>query len=408
MHKSVRKVMIGIFTSLLIVLTMVTTTYAWVGMLTYAYVNEFEINLQVQDKESDYNLYISPTGEKDSFAENIDNAGTTIIRKQILENMGYNVSTYSDSEINSIFLTRVRLTPVSPVVVYNSSNDEYSVDLSNFIEYDKNGSFKQSKSYFKFDLYLTLDSATGEITSDTNYLIDLYLDEIESSLKGESISGHIFNTMTYNKSFIDSIEYNSSVYKKITNDVDDDGNYELLTSTNITSDSSYSTRYAIEYYEGIPIDESYSSDAKPLRQTIYYNGTEYPLINKNGIYSFGNILSTDENVAIQEMNKVYNFDLEESYNKYAKNLNLCDFDTLCEVRKNDLLISSDNDMLCDDGTNTVGVKKLKLGIVNGVQYKVKVSVYFWYEGWDADSFAIIDNYSTTLNLKFSSNFDNNA
>ena len=43
-----------------------------------------------------------------------------------------------------------------------------------------------------------------------------------------------------------------------------------------------------------------------------------------------------------------------------------------------------------------------LGYVNGVQTKMKVTVYFWYEGWDADNLRGIGRGATELNISLSS------
>ena len=39
-----------------------------------------------------------------------------------------------------------------------------------------------------------------------------------------------------------------------------------------------------------------------------------------------------------------------------------------------------------------------LGVQNGVQTKMKVSVYFWYEGFDADCLHLIDLRPTSLGI----------
>ena len=42
-----------------------------------------------------------------------------------------------------------------------------------------------------------------------------------------------------------------------------------------------------------------------------------------------------------------------------------------------------------------------LGVANGVQTKMKLSVYFWYEGYDADCLRLIDFKPTSLNISLS-------
>ena len=46
-----------------------------------------------------------------------------------------------------------------------------------------------------------------------------------------------------------------------------------------------------------------------------------------------------------------------------------------------------------------------LGVKNGTQTKMKITVYFWFEGWDADCISAIDQKSVSLNLKFTSDIE---
>ena len=43
--------------------------------------------------------------------------------------------------------------------------------------------------------------------------------------------------------------------------------------------------------------------------------------------------------------------------------------------------------------------------MDGVQTKMKISVYLWFEGWDADCLKAIVRRPVTLNLTFTSGTD---
>lgn len=38
------------------------------------------------------------------------------------------------------------------------------------------------------------------------------------------------------------------------------------------------------------------------------------------------------------------------------------------------------------------------GIFNGQKTKLKITTYFWFEGWDADCFDIIDGINVRINI----------
>lgn len=396
MHKALRKILISSISVIIVLITMVATTYAWVGMLSYSTIGEFNINLQTENKNSDYNLYISPTGEysvsdvgiNDSFKVGFENSDLLIIKKQILQNMGKYDDDYlaSEASINTAF-NKISLYPVTPTV----KNE--SVDLSNFITYDyKNKTYVSSLDYFKFDVYLSIDSSNGEISPQTTYLIDLYIDNLATVLTGQDVSGGLVNPFEYDKSYIEGIVVPDG-FTKIES---------IAPASNIISDSSFSTRLAIQYYEGIKIEDSYTGSENPIGQYIYQAGTQEPLFNTTSkTYSFGGVLESKNNLAIAEFNNIYGINIENDYNEYANTENIDDFKKLYGARKNDLLLEDKNKTICANN------RELKLGIIDGNRYKVKLSVYFWYEGWDADCFSIIDKSKTSINLTFASNFNNN-
>ena len=61
MQNIVRKVYMSIMTVILVSLTLVTTTFAWVGILTFNQLSSFDLNLKTEKLNSDYYLSISAT-----------------------------------------------------------------------------------------------------------------------------------------------------------------------------------------------------------------------------------------------------------------------------------------------------------------------------------------------------------
>ncbi len=66
-----KKMLISILTSVIVFVTMVATTFAWVGIFTYANTDLFQINLKVEDYKTNYFLTISDTGVRGTFSDSI-------------------------------------------------------------------------------------------------------------------------------------------------------------------------------------------------------------------------------------------------------------------------------------------------------------------------------------------------
>ena len=84
MRKVNKKILISILTSVIVMITIVATTFAWVGIFTYANIDNFSINLKISELDANYFLTISATGEKGSFS---DEADSKEIKKQVLMNL---------------------------------------------------------------------------------------------------------------------------------------------------------------------------------------------------------------------------------------------------------------------------------------------------------------------------------
>ncbi|MDE6013967.1 MAG: hypothetical protein K2G50_03365, partial [Anaeroplasmataceae bacterium] len=155
MKQMIRKTYLSIFTSILVLIVSITTTYAWAGILSYSSTEQFTINLE-KIEHSDYSLLISLDGVH--FSEGIS---MVQLRRTILSNMDVDCSNLSDTVVNDVFSKLV----MNPVSMQQNGNEigpfvclEDITGVSKF-NYASvvNESEKAKKSYFNFDLYLSFD-----------------------------------------------------------------------------------------------------------------------------------------------------------------------------------------------------------------------------------------------------------
>jgi hypothetical protein len=246
----------------------------------------------------------------------------------------------------------------------------FSVTTSNLKDFKelnhKEKKFKDTKSYFKFDLYfkIELKDTSDVIENDINLVTGLMLSSSVSPLIGKKCSTNIMYDMTYPSSDI----------------INNAGFTSINKGSNVTIDSSYATRLAFEVYSPKEVTVSYVDTDLPVVTKIFQGGTQKPYYNTStGLYSFGGILPEEYNLAYQEYKRMYN--LGNDFRIPDEILNRGDLEL---TEENSVLISED----------------YKFGIKNGASNKLKMTVYFWYEGWDADCFDALTGQSVTLNLVF--------
>lgn len=368
MQTAIRKVYLSILTSIMVLITVVATTYAWVGIFTYSSLEGFNINLKVDDANKSYYLKISTDGI--NFKESVD---LIDIQKQIMDNMGIEYESFIDSSdadaVDRYFNRTASLLPATTEVdeVTQSLKKFYAIEDTN-----KSDIFEETNRYFKFDLYLMVEPREG-VSSSTNLNANIFLADIGNSLEGTISTGLLPNGNLFSSS-PSSEEFMYPLLKEIPRE--------------FSIDSSYATRFALSIYNPILIDDTYT-DQTPNKSVIYQGGTSVP--SKNGdIYSLGGILPEEYNMALKEFNNLYNKDLE------------IDFDS---DRLNDLELVGGNEMLWVRPDVVDDVNYNYFGVSNGKLTKIKITVYFWFEGWDADCLSFIDKKSVTLNLKFSTDLN---
>lgn len=393
-----RKMYMSIFATMFVLITSIATTFAWVGMLSTATFGGFEMNLKTIDFDSPYFLTISSID-----STNRSDFGSSVaridIQKQIMDNNPYinysSIDEYDPVAINSFFNRATKLTPVTTSVEGNKLGQFYEMP---FLK-DKKTDLAESYGFYKFDLYITVDAVAG-IQDTTEINANVFLENIADCIKGTLSTSSLVNGNPFTgSSFVPSTTYDP---------------LNILPNFNpaLTINSESAARIAFEIYDPIALTDTYQSTDTPSELRIYQGGTKTPSVSNN-VYSFGGILPEEYNLAIQELNKIYNLNLkltnaklesDSSYYLGAYNRFLNDTDReLIDTLENKRLWTKPNTL---SGTNYLGVHK-DTTTNESVQTKMKITVYFWFEGFDADCFQFIDNKNVTIDLAFSTDKETN-
>lgn len=370
-----RKLYISILASVMILLTSIATTFAWVGMLTTSSLGSFDIGLKVEDLDNEYFLTISSTGNSGDFSDHIP---LIDIQNQIMDNMGIDCSLIvrdNAAAVNSHFANNAIMTPVT-----TDKNLSYFREIGDITAQDTN--LYTSKKFYKFDIYLSVDTNLA-VDFNTKINANVFFENIETALTGVICDGHLVGENPFkNETF-------SSPYAIL----------PTLPRYGMKINSEYAARLAFKIYEPISIESSYTDNSPVNRVVIYQKGTKYPTYDSStGLYCFGGILPEEYNLAIKEIEKLYGFNLDIT-NDAQERINSDVFMT-----KDNYHIwesPADSDVNDTSGTNYLGIYK-------NVRTKLKISVYFWFEGWDADCLNFIDRQKVDLGISFATDTKNNT
>ncbi len=380
-----KKMFISILTSVIVFVTMVATTFAWVGIFTYANTETFNFNLKVTELDVNYYLTISASGEKNTFSDSVD---LNDIRKNILKNNGKWTDDYIDSLdenlITSLYSRYSFLNPSTPVL-----NNKGNIESFKSINYDNTGFFQYvepKNGFLSFDLYLSVDTKEG-IQPETEVNSNIFITDLTNTLNGTIGKQHLTNGNNFNElpSFIDDY----SILKNIP-----DYNYFNVNSAN-------ATRFALSMYEPIDINESYDGSEEPLKTIIYQGGTKLPSMDGD-VFNLGGNLPEDYNTALQELLIIrprYKDPLLSSDKVFYDEA----LEKAIEQGNNELELLEENSKIWDKPNNIDSFPYL--GVHNGVQTKMKIKVFFWFEGWDADCLKGINEKTVTLNLTFTAGIE---
>ena len=383
-----RKVYMSIFTTMFILITCVATTFAWVGMFTTSTLGSFDLNLKVVDIDADYILTISTTGIAGTYGDTVRSFD---VKRQILKNFGYQTDMILDEGIDDFFMQNAIMEPLTT----NKNLDNF-YSMTNLKA--KKPFLTEDTRFYKFDLYLAIDTKEGieNLTETEKNALEInaniFFDNIEEALSGTNNTGSLINS-----NLISTIPSN--------------GNYDVLKSINparLTVNTKNATRVAFQTFDPIPIDSSYTGSEMPNNTIIYQGGKQLPNV-VNGVYDLGGILPEEYNLALKEINTIYsiNVDLDTLYvdsngDGQISSAEKVEYTGAKEryEQSTDLEMIDANNKIWQSPTSISGTNYL--GIQNGVQTKMKVTVYFWYEGYDADCLRLIDFRPTSLQISLAS------
>ena len=385
-----KKLYISVLTSILVLLTTVATTFAWVGVFANSTFENFTFDVHAS-KLRDYNIVLSLTGDEDSFSSTIS---FDDIKKTILKNIGYTDSQLSSKEkINALFVNH-RIEQCTTVPVLNSTNDKI-VKLGDFkaIKASYDGLFENTKNYYCFDLYITVDKAT-DINQSSDFLLDVFLSQ--NMLSGNARTKTLYNPFTYDENFINPLIASPIPNMNITPIVGGQ------TMNSVKVDSASAARVAFEKYKvvdrGHP--EQYNSTSSPISTIIYQDSYEYPYIdNDTGVTNLGAILDDEINLATGYWNsfewrfvhqQIFKLSLNDPEHIAIKNTRSVNGSVP------DVVLSKETNHLIDSTVESEQISTSKM---------MKIKVYFWFEGWDADCMGAINNSIVNINLGFMTNKD---
>lgn len=387
MKKQRRKFILTIFSFVAIFMTTIATTFAWVGILTYANTESFAINLKTMELVSNYFLTISSTGKPGSFSNSIE---PDELKKQILIEMGIDESRLTSSNIiNQVYIDRTSsFNPVTTTVnTDNSFSDFKRIDFeASKRKYDfttmKNVPVYVSgeNNYIVFDMYISVDTKEG-IGENTEVNAPVFLTELEDTLYG-SISEH----MVMDNNFV-KFDYSESPYEDYLPCLP--VLYSIPVNQRIKVDAMNSVRIGFEVYEPIDINTEYTDSNKIVANYIYYGGKLMPSIGTNGVYDLGGILPAEFNTALQELENTKNIDFIVPDEVLSRKELELEFDS-SQIWKKATDLSSPNNYL---------------GVHNQVQTKLKLRTYLWFEGWDSDCLLGIQYQNVTFNLVFTADHE---
>ena len=371
MRGASKKMFISILTSVIVMVTMVATTFAWVGIFTYANTDTFQLNLKTVDLDSNYYLTISSSGLRGSFSDNIPSIE---LEKQIVDKFYPNITDKTDAVVHALY-EKTTFLPSTTTLVDNDLTQFERVDFSN----TSGIHFTDCDSYYDFNIYLSVDTREGITSDSTGIKANVLISDIENMLEGTVCSSYFINDNPFSN--LPSSEVNNCL-KSIPK------SYKI--------NSKNASRIAFSLYNPIPLDDTYT-DEKPVKTIIYNGGGELPSYDSySDTYDLGGCLPEDKNTALQELKIVY----PSLFNKWS-------IDTvLAKLQIASLRESSELQLV--DTNNSIWKKSehsAYLGVMDGVQTKMKIQVRFWFEGWDADCLKAIVEKPVHINLAFTAGKD---
>lgn len=348
MQNAVKKMYISMLVLVFVMLTCVATTYAWVGILTNSKFEEFDLNVKSSNL-NEYGIEISLDGI--NFTTEIDSIS---LKKQILLNYGYKEEQLTNDEHIEAYFARINLSQCTTQPNYTTNK------LGSFRNFTNNA----TRGYFKFDVFISAYKVY-ETEIVTDYKLDAFL-------RGDILEGVVGKCQLTNEFFYPSDFVNSTI----------DANH-VISAPKVNSVSA--SRLAIEKYEVVEKykPELYDDSSECVDLIIYQGGTQNPYYSAaDDVYSFGGIIDDKYNLALFDYN---NFNHQS----------LTVPDWALERGQKELEINEENSQIVDSS---------KIEEQIGINEMMKLSFYFWFEGWDSDCFRVINKNPVSINLDFSTSY----
>lgn len=369
-----KKLYISILTTIVVLLTTVATTFAWVGVFANSTFETFDIEIKASSIE-EYSIEISTDGIHFS-----DLIQFSEIKKQILLNWGYSEESVSTNEkIDFLYSSLIHDQCTTIPVVENNK-------IKRFNQFtDVHGDI--TTKYYKFDIYVSAKK-NYDTSSSNNFNLDVFLGK--NLLSGRANGKKLINPVSFPSDFVNPydelIENGLFVLPNGYRTVKAD---ETITYASVNSASA--CRVGFEKYPVVTKyhPEEYSNDTLPNSGVIYHTDYEYPVYNANEeIYSFGAILPNESNFATLNYNssewqftnwRYWTMDLpNEIWEKRGVN----------SITKDKFLSNDTNHLI----NSTIDEEKI------GVNQMMKMTIYFWFEGWDADCWNAINAIPVNINI----------
>ncbi len=338
-------------------LTMVATTFAWVGITSNSAFDEFSIDLKVDNDTGNYGIQLSLDGRPGTFADSIDDIS---IKRQLLKNWGYASSTIdkaSDDYINVAF-NKNHLNPCTPRLYNGNIFDSENVQV-----FDDVLTGNATRNFYYLDVFVSIYISKGDST--TSSAVPLFLRE--SILSSNDIGKvQLLNNYTFPS---------TSIYHNGTNLTSPLAGYEAKGEISVNPASA--ARVCIQKFDpvGLYVMTSHTSSGYRIYQYDDYLPGYDP---SNDIFAFGGILPEEHNMAYQQFNLIHSdkqLDQIPEWEKARDDVKFVDSGTIGQV------------CTLGDGLTTDKMMMFRM--------------YFWFEGWDADCFEVIDKKNVNVNLSFS-------
>ncbi len=381
MRKYFNKLYLSIALVVLSLLTMVATTYAWVGLLTSTTFDEFTINLQEHESDeiSEYTIKLSLDGV--NFADSIN---PIELKRYLLHNIDptgdYKNYTKKNQQGKYIVSDNVVERDYNKLRVDQCTvqrSEELNGTLSTRFEHFRNMKGETTNNLLKFDLYLAIEkNVTGGEEDQSEKKLDLYLRGSKPLFTADDSNNGIYSFNLFN-----SVQYPNAYGSYLGNPILGDAPSQIhpnqTINGNVKVDITTSCRMAIEKFKAMPKGDP-SNLTYDDEIFIYQTGSFYPTHDAStGVYDFGGVLPSEYNFA-----RLY-------YNTIYKDNPIGEVPDLV-LRRGDTIYQDDGivNHIVNQGDEVTTAKMVCLRI------------YFWYEGWDSNCFEIIDNKKITLNLEF--------